>query len=107
MNAKRSAILLSGLLLIMIGIAWAQPSNTAGPTCPAVADEYDQEMLIPTAWARADWNAKTSRWEIDCSQMDVMANIAGSYLANAANTGSNTMNARPARRTPAKRRPNE
>ncbi|MEQ1762153.1 MAG: hypothetical protein ABL984_03300 [Pyrinomonadaceae bacterium] len=89
MNAKHSAILLSGLLLMMIGIAWAQSSDTAPPTCPALSDEFLQGILQPTAWARADWNAKTSRWEIDCTQMDSIANMPASYPANAYNALSN------------------
>lgn len=90
MNAKHSAILLAGLLLVMIGIAWADAPNIDAPTCPAVSDDSLQEMLKPTAWARADWNAKTSRWDIDCTQMDAIANMPASYPANAYNTVRNT-----------------
>jgi hypothetical protein len=80
MEAKRSAILLSGLLLLMIFAAWAQTSDTAKPTCPAVADSMLQSMLQPTAWVRADWNADTSRWDIDCKQMDAIANMPAPYM---------------------------
>lgn len=76
MNAKHSAILLSGLLLMMIGIAWAQGPGTAPPTCPAVSEEYLQEMLVPSAWVKANWNMNASIWEIDCTQMDAVANMA-------------------------------
>jgi len=98
MNAKHSAILLSGLLLVMIGIAWADAPSMHAPTCPAVSDESLQEMLKPTAWARADWNAKTSRWDIDCAQMDAIANMATAPPANAvANAASNSTNSLPPR----------
>lgn len=88
MNAKHSAILLSGLLLLMIGIALAQSANSPAPTCPPVADEFLQKILQeqPEAWARADWNAKTARWEVDCSQIDALANMAGRIPSNAGNT---------------------
>ena len=102
MNAKHSAILLSGLLLMMIGIAWAQTIDGARPTCPPLSDDDLQAMLIPSAWARADWNAKTSRWDIDCAQLDSIANMPASYPANAYNAVSNATfnatNSLPARR---------
>ena len=94
MNAKHSALLLSGLLLLMIGIAWAQSSDKAPPTCPALADEFLQGILQPTAWARADWNANTSRWEIDCKQLDAIANMPASYPANAIKNSATTMSNR-------------
>ncbi len=87
MNAKHSAILLTGLLFLMIGIAWANGSATHAPSCPPLDDSVLQDMLQPTAWARADWNAKTSRWDIDCKQIDAIANIphpAYNATANAA-----------------------
>jgi hypothetical protein len=85
MKAKRSAILLSGLLLLMIYVGWAQNSNGPRPSCPPVEDSMLQSMLEPTAWVRADWNAKTSRWDIDCKQIDAIANMpAGpSNMSNA------------------------
>ena len=75
MKAKRSAILLSGLLLLMIFVGWAQESNGPRPSCPPVADSMLQSMLEPTAWVRADWNSNTSRWDIDCKQIDAIANM--------------------------------
>lgn len=73
MKAKHSIILLSGLLLVMFLVGWA--SDAPRPTCPAVPDSMLQSMLMPTAWVRADWNANTSRWEIDCTQIDSIANM--------------------------------
>jgi hypothetical protein len=99
MNAKHSAILLTGLLLLMIGIAWAQSTNTTLPTCPPFDDEIEQQLHEPTAWARADWNAKSNRWDIDCSEMRSMATIPASNAAY--NTTSNALNAIPGR-TPAR-----
>jgi hypothetical protein len=101
MEAKRSVILLSGLLLLMIFVGWAQTSDTAKPTCPPASDFLTQAMLIPTAWVRADWNANTSRWEIDCTQMDAIANMPSHLPSNMYNTTTNSMtNAVPSRRGP-------
>ena len=110
MKAKRSMILLSGLLLLMIFAAWAQRSDTVRPTCPPVSDSTLQFMLEPTAWVKAEWNAKTSLWEIDCTQMDAIANMPGpepfDYLeaSNGANS-SNSSNMNAASNRPKKRRP--
>lgn len=93
MNAKHSAILLSGLLLLMIGIAWAQSPSTARPTCPPVEDEIVQYMLQPTTWVRADRNANTSRWDIDCREMRDMENIPMSNATH--NATSNARNSIP------------
>lgn len=73
MKAKHSIILLSGLLLLMFLVGWA--SDTPRPTCSAVPDPLLQSMLMPTAWVRADWNANTLRWDIDCTQIDSIANM--------------------------------
>ena len=35
-----------------------------------------QSMLEPAAWVKAEWNANTSRWDIDCKQIDATANLA-------------------------------
>jgi hypothetical protein len=95
MNAKHSAILLSGLLLLMIGIAWAQNTDIEDPTCPPLSDESLQSMLIPSAWVRAYWDANRSRWKIVCDQMDSIANMPP---ANAYNSTTNAMtNALPSR----------
>jgi hypothetical protein len=100
MNAKHSAILLTGLLLLMIGIAWAQ-SKVEPPTCPPLEDGSLQQMLQPEAWVKAYWNANMSRWEIDCKQIDAEANMARPYPANGANAMVNAANAAriPGRRT--------
>ena len=91
MKAKHSVILLSGLLLLMIGIALADAPNTLSPSCPPLTDEFLQEVLKPTAWAKADWNAKTSRWDIDCTQMDAIANMPSeAYPSNAYNATTNS-----------------
>ncbi|MGH9819755.1 MAG: hypothetical protein ACRD43_06260 [Pyrinomonadaceae bacterium] len=74
MKAKHSVTLLSGLLLMMFFVGWAS-DTTPPPTCPPVSDSMLQSMLVPTAWVRADWNANTSRWEIDCTQIDSIANM--------------------------------
>ena len=69
MNAKHSAVLLSGLLLLMIGIAWAQTTSPARPTCPADGDNGKWAPGSNTSkWVRADWNANTEVWDIDCSE---------------------------------------
>ncbi len=100
MNAKHSAILLSGLLLLMIGVAWAQRSDTPTPTCPPLEDKILQDLLQPTAWVRANWNMNTSKWEIDCTQIDAIANAAvpaaNSYNAMS-NSAYNATNSRPPR----------
>jgi len=89
--------LLSGLLLLMIFVVWGQTNDGPRPSCPPVADSELQSMLEPTAWVRADWNANASRWDIDCKQIDAIANMpAGPSNANA--TG-------PANRLPTRRRP--
>lgn len=99
MKAKHSAILLSGLLLLMIGIGWAQTGAAVPPTCPALEDKVLQDMLQPTAWARADWNANASRWEIDCNQMDAIANRAVPPSYNAVgNAPANAITNAPRRR---------
>lgn len=99
MKAKTSAVLLSGLLLLMLGVAWAQSSDKVPPTCPPLSDEFLQSILQPTAWARADWNANTSRWEIDCKQLDSIANMPAAYPANAIyNSTRSPANALPTRR---------
>ena len=95
---KSSAVLLSGLLLLMLGIAWAQGSDKAPPSCPPLADEFLQSLLQPTAWARADWNANVSRWEIDCKQLDSIAKMPAAYPANAIfNSTRSPANALPTR----------
>ena len=81
MNAKHSAILLSGLLLLMMGIAWAQTSNSAIPTCPVVIYEANVNYRPSSnahKWVRADWNAKADRWEIDCDSELPSMNAANS-----------------------------
>lgn len=89
MKAKHSVILLSGLLLVMMFVGWAQRPGTERPSCPAVPDSMEQMMLEPTAWVRADWNASTSRWDIDCTQIDPSANIPVSNAnANAWNNAA-------------------
>lgn len=105
MEAKRSATLLSGLLLLMIFVGWAQKSDTTRPTCPAVSDSMLQSMLVPTAWVKADWNANTSRWDIDCSQIDAIANMPALFPHNAMtnqvyNAIRNQANALPSRGRP-------
>lgn len=75
----------------MIGAALAQTSTTPGPTCPATADEANDNQRLYSKWLRADWNG--DRWEIDC----------GSSLSNAANATYNMANALPSR-TPARSR---
>ena len=97
MEAKRSVILLSGLLVLMFFMGWAQTMDTTRPTCPAVPDSMLQSMLQPTAWVRADWNANTSRWEIDCTQIDAIANMPSSLPANSYNAAMNMSNAVPSR----------
>jgi hypothetical protein len=107
MKAQRSAILLSGLLVLMFFMGWAQTSDTARPTCPPVSDSTLQTMLQPTAWVLADWNAKTSRWDIDCTQIDAIANMQSSIPFNGAANWTNAANVRPAKKTTPKRRPSE
>jgi len=85
MNAKHSAILLSGLLLLMIGIAWAQVPDATRPTCPPIIYEANVNYRPygnVTKWVRADWNAKADRWEIDCASEMPSMNASNS-LANA------------------------
>jgi len=90
MKAKRSAILLSGLLLLMIIVGWAQTSDGTRPSCPPVSDSMLQSMLEPAAWVKADWNANTSRWDIDCRQIDAIANMAaGPMNVNATRPAAN------------------
>lgn len=74
----------------MIIAAWAQTSDTARLSCPPLKDEVLQEILQPTAWVRADWNAETSRWDLDCKQMDSIANMPmpGNALGNAGMYGN-------------------
>ena len=98
MKAKHSVILLSGLLLVMMFVGWAQRPGTERPSCPAVADSMEQMMLEPTAWVRADWNANTSRWDIDCTQIDPSANIPVSNVNASVRAPGNAMNALPRRR---------
>ena len=60
MNAKHSAILLSGLLLLMIGVAWAQTNTRPMPTCPVVIHQSNVNYRPSEnayKWVRADWNA--------------------------------------------------
>lgn len=63
-------------------------------------------MLMLTAWVKADWNATTSRWDIDCSKIDSFANMplpgynAANQPANrlprkGSHTNANTMNPNP------------
>lgn len=57
MNAKHSAILLSGLLLLMIGIAWAQTTEPTQSTCPAVIPQWNvnwRPSENASKWVRAD-----------------------------------------------------
>jgi hypothetical protein len=95
MKAKHSAVLLSGLLLFGLFAAVSQTSDTKPPACPALADTSLQSMLLPTAWVRANWNANTKQWDIQCSEMDSLANMPASLPTNSANTA------------PRKRHPNE
>lgn len=104
MNAKHSAILLTGLLFLMIGLAWAQRESEAPPTCPPLEDKALQDMLQPSAWARANWNMNTSRWEIDCTQLDAIANMAPPPWSNSVVNAANA--AAPARTRPGQRRSN-
>lgn len=68
MKAKHSAILLTGLLVAMIISTWAQTKDAAKPSCPPIEDEGVQMLTVPSGWVKADWNANTSRWDIDCSE---------------------------------------
>jgi hypothetical protein len=77
---------------------WAETGDTVRPTCPPLKDEVLQEMLLPTAWVRADWNANTTRWDIKCSEIDSIANMPASYPANAYNTMTNAATVAPTRR---------
>ena len=97
MNAKHSAILLSGLVLLMIGIAWAQSSNAPQPTCPPLKDESLQQMLQPEAWVKAYWDANLSHWHIDCTQIDAIANMPAPYPVNSANAIRNAVTVAPRR----------
>ncbi len=99
MNTKRSAVLLLGLLLMAMFAVLSQTSDTKRPTCPPLTDDMLQSMLLPTAWVRANWNANTKLWEIQCNEIDALANMPRAFPANAANSGP--------RKTPPKRRPNE
>lgn len=70
MNAKHSAILLSGLLLLMIVAAWSQIPEAPRPTCPPViykANVNYRPYGNVSKWVRADWNGNADLWEIDCS----------------------------------------
>jgi len=87
MNAKRSVVLLLGLLLMAILAVWSQTPDKPRPVCPPVADGMLQSMLVPTAWVRADWNANAKQWEIDCTQIDSIANMPAPGPANGANVG--------------------
>ena len=127
MNAKHSAILLSGLLLLMMGLAWAQTTNPTMPTCPVViyqANVNYRPSENAYKWVRADWNAAADQWEIDCNNEFPSATNATSNaypparpwnynaVTNSANfnTAANVMNAnvrrpRAVRREPNTRRP--
>jgi hypothetical protein len=77
MNAKHSAILLTGLLLLMMGLAWAQTTTPPMPTCPVViyrANINYRPSENAYKWVRADWNAKADHWEIDCNSEFPSAN---------------------------------
>lgn len=129
MNAKHSAILLSGLLLLMMGIAWAQTTTPPMPTCPAVIYEANVNYRPSEnayKWVRADWNAAADHWEIDCNNEFPSTNAANAIsnayppsrpqnynsMRNSANfnTAANAVNAnvrrpRSIRREPNTRRP--
>jgi hypothetical protein len=90
----KNIVLLSGLLLLMMFVGWAQTNDDEAPTCPAVPDSMLQKMLEPSAWVRANWNSDTSRWDIDCSQIDAIANMS---MPASNTTMSNMTNALPRR----------
>jgi hypothetical protein len=96
MKAKRLVVLLSGLLVLMIVVGWAQDAGGPRPSCPQVEDSMLQSMLEPTAWVRADWNAGTSRWDIDCKQIDAISNMPAGPM-NVSNV-NRAANVRPRRR---------
>jgi hypothetical protein len=100
MNAKVSAILLTGLLLLMIVAAWAQTSDVANPTCPATPLEGNGSRRSST-WVRVDWNANTNRWDVDCASLSWEGNTnSAANATNATNATNAIMNVT----TPAGRR---
>jgi hypothetical protein len=95
MKAKHSAILLAGLMLLMIITAWAQTSNTvnsAKPSCPPIENEGMQLFMIPAGWVKANWNANTSRWDIDCTEFRAFT-PPPNFNANGANAAPMFANA--------------
>jgi hypothetical protein len=130
MNAKRSAILLSGLLLLMIVAAWAQALDAPRPTCPPIIYKanvnYRPDGNV-SKWVRADWNANADLWEIDCSSellsgnatTNALGSASGGGIYNSANAvranvatnanmpGNTPRPARTVKREPNTRRPNE
>lgn len=83
MNAKHSAILLSGLLLLMIAAAWAQTSDKIQPTCPGTPNANGDARS--SAWVRADWNSNTNRWDVDCTSLSISSNTVANAVRNATN----------------------
>ena len=89
MKAKRSALLSLSLLLLTMLAVWSQTSDKPRPTCPAVTEEFLQSALEPTAWVKANWNATTKLWDIQCSEIDSLANMPAAGAMNAEYVNAN------------------